>query len=390
MFGSAEHASGLTSSSRGRSNIHGMCADSHIYTRSVDPPRSITRSPQPQLVDFLNLTMSNTSPDKYKWLPLWPLPRTQALNTKTFRPPPLDGSLTVPEMYDWHLENSPEHPLFVHSAEDGMTGTIKMAEAVKAMHRAGRKIQSLFEYDPKSRPEVPYLAFVANSGVSKALHRFHSHLTDPSDTITFFTTMVGVMRIGLAAFPISTRNSPAAIAHLLTKTRAPYLLVGPEPAYQELVAHALKLLEETKTPIPRIASMPVFEDLYAPQPHVPFEPLPALSFSMDDPVLIMHSSGQFTRYTLSPRLTEAPGSTSFPKPVPWTNYRFIMLGIAPCERRVDRVSSSRSLMCFCRLWRAGLVRMPYNLPRHADVPRHGKSEYHRRCSCFVDFHTRWS
>ena len=139
------------------------------------------------------------------------------------------------------------------------------------------------------------------------------------------------MRTGLAAFPISTRNSPAAVAHLLQKTRAPYLLVGPEPAYQELVAHALELLKGTKTPIPRIAQMPVYEDLYAPQKHVPFEPLPALSFNMDDPVLIMHSSGKFGSFDLRPRTHRRVGSTSFPKPVPWTNYRFIMLGIAPCE-----------------------------------------------------------
>ena len=57
------------------------------------------------------------------------------------------------------------------------SATIKMAEAVKAMHRAGRRVQSLFDLDLKTRPEVPYVAFVVNSGefTCCVIHYWLSH-----------------------------------------------------------------------------------------------------------------------------------------------------------------------------------------------------------------------
>ena len=59
---------------------------------------------------------------------------------------------------------------------------------------------------------------------------------------------------------------------------------------QELAAHAFELMKEAGTPIPHVSTMPVFEDLYRAQ-HEPFEPLPPLNVAMDDPVMVMHSSG---------------------------------------------------------------------------------------------------
>lgn len=143
--------------------IYGLSSPTHDH-----PPTEPT----------LTEEMSTLNPDLYKSLPIPPLPRTQALNSKTFRPPPIDGSLTVPEIYDWHLENSPEHPLFMYSNDDGTSTTIKWSEGVKAIHRAGRLIQRLTGC--QSPAKVPILAILANTGI---LNR-PSHLAESDRRIS--------------------------------------------------------------------------------------------------------------------------------------------------------------------------------------------------------------
>lgn len=67
-----------------------------------------------------------------------PYPRTQALSSKTFDIPPIDGSLTIPEIYDWHLTHTPEHPIFEFVAADGETRVIKYPEACRAIYKASQ------------------------------------------------------------------------------------------------------------------------------------------------------------------------------------------------------------------------------------------------------------
>ena len=105
-------------------------------------------------------------PNNYKTLPIPPLPQTQCLTSTTFRVPPLDGSLTVPEIHDWHLENSPHHPLFQFAEDEGSVRTVRWAEAVRAFHRAGRIVQKDVRNDGTS---VPIVAIVAASGTSPSV-----------------------------------------------------------------------------------------------------------------------------------------------------------------------------------------------------------------------------
>lgn len=74
-------------------------------------------------------------------LPYPPVPKTQALSSLTFKPPPLDGSLTIPEFYDWHYHNSPEHPVLIFPEEDGRQRTVKWAETTQAIHTCARILQ---------------------------------------------------------------------------------------------------------------------------------------------------------------------------------------------------------------------------------------------------------
>lgn len=94
--------------------------------------------------------MTPTIPERFP-----PLPHTQALNSETFRPPPLDGSLTVPELYDWHLSNTPHHPLMEYVEEDGSIRTILWPEAVRAIHRTAGLVRGMMGCDAKELPEAP-------------------------------------------------------------------------------------------------------------------------------------------------------------------------------------------------------------------------------------------
>lgn len=100
-------------------------------------------------------------------LPPLPAPKQHhGLNSATFKQPPIDGSLLIPEMFDWHATHSPKHPLFVYPDDDGQVKTIKWAEAARAIHRAGHWLLSLVE--EAAVPPVdsrPLFAIVANSGM---------------------------------------------------------------------------------------------------------------------------------------------------------------------------------------------------------------------------------
>ena len=99
------------------------------------------------------------------------------------------------------------------------------------------------------------------------------------------------MRAGFTVFPISPRNSPAAIAHLLLKTSPAHLIIGPEPSLKELMAISYDLIKKDGAQPPQVSEMPFFDALYGTQLS-PFEPLPPVKRGHDDIALIMHSSGR--------------------------------------------------------------------------------------------------
>ncbi|KAI5119742.1 hypothetical protein M0805_008672 [Coniferiporia weirii] len=231
----------------------------------------------------------------YKVLPLASPPNTQALTSKTFKPPPLDGSLTIPGIYDWHLENTPDHPLFVYSDAQGHQHTITWPVAVKAIHRAAHVVHSRVGRD---------------RGVDE-LHPPVVAILSSTDTITYFTVLAGIFRAGLTAFPISPRNSPTAVAHLIRKTKVTHILVGHEQASRTLSDMTLELLNNDGEGKPRTSLMPSYEEIYTSDAE--FKPFPLVKPDLDSIVLYLHSSG----------------STAFPKPIPWTHYRFLLFGWIP-------------------------------------------------------------
>lgn len=92
------------------------------------------------------------------------IPRTQALNSTTFQPPPLDGSLSIPELFDWHYEKSPDHTLFVYSNDDGTTTSITWKDAVRAIYKAGHMIRDLANRGSSSDGRRLVFGIVASNG----------------------------------------------------------------------------------------------------------------------------------------------------------------------------------------------------------------------------------
>ena len=150
------------------------------------------------------------------------------------------------------------------------------------------------------------------------------------DTITYGTLLVGVIRAGHVVFPISPRNSPQAVAHLLQKTGAAHVFIGVEPALQELADSAMKIVSVAgSVTTPTTSPMPTFEDLYVGD-GADFKPLAHYRPGWDDDALIMHSSGASHYPVRVQRLIVSLGSTAFPKPIVWSHYRLLLLSLIPC------------------------------------------------------------
>ena len=93
-----------------------------------------------------------------------PPPPTQALNTTTFVPPPLDLSLTTAEIIDFHRTHSPNHIVYVYEDAPGERKQITFSTWVRAIHRAGRYVRDLFQLPEPQVGAKPIISMLANSG----------------------------------------------------------------------------------------------------------------------------------------------------------------------------------------------------------------------------------
>ncbi|KII90166.1 hypothetical protein PLICRDRAFT_40364 [Plicaturopsis crispa FD-325 SS-3] len=235
----------------------------------------------------------------------------QGATSTTWKAPPLDGSVTVPEMFDFHLQNSPDHPLFVYHNIDGEGATtVTWAQATRAVHRAANLILALTNGHKDGRKTVAIL------GVA--------------DALTYTLLVMGIMRSGHIPFPISPRNSPPIVTHLLNKTSASILFVSPDPAMQSLAAAGSKDINYAGL---ELHDMPLHEALFpAEDGPVPTPPITQW-LAANELALILHSSG----------------STAYPKPIPIKHLFVLQQGKAPWWGEVDlcgHISALHSLPMF--------------------------------------------
>lgn len=95
-----------------------------------------------------------------------PPPQTQGLSSKTFRAPPLDGTLTLPEIFDWHLEHTPDHRVFTFTSDDGKVRDIFWPETVTATHVGAKIIRERLSSRVNMGSPTPVVAILAPSGMA--------------------------------------------------------------------------------------------------------------------------------------------------------------------------------------------------------------------------------
>ena len=92
-----------------------------------------------------------------------PVPQLPCNRCATFSQPPLDGSLCMSEIYEWHARHSPDHPMFQYLDDGGSTITISFKDAMYAMHRGGRLLRTAVEA-AQLRSKHPIIAALSLSG----------------------------------------------------------------------------------------------------------------------------------------------------------------------------------------------------------------------------------
>ncbi|KAJ7607406.1 hypothetical protein FB45DRAFT_948237 [Roridomyces roridus] len=231
------------------------------------------------------------------------LPTPQGLSSSTFRQPPLDGTLLIPEIFDHHAEHSPNHPLFCYADSTGTVETITWSRATRAIHKAGQVcLEQVGDVEAGNRPVIAILA--------------------AADQITYFTTIAGILRAGFQAFPISPRNSDVGVAHLLKSTKCSHVF-----------------LSEQKI---NILPMPTFDDLYAPSESTSSLP-PMQKLGLEEPAVILHSSG----------------STAFPKTITFT-FRILMeSGLIPYYGQMDLCGHILSAHAVPMFHLMGVILLPW-------------------------------
>ncbi|KAF8579177.1 acetyl-CoA synthetase-like protein [Ramaria rubella] len=142
-----------------------------------------------------------------------------------------------------------------------------------------------------------------------------------SDTITHYTFGCGILRSGCTTFHISTRNSPAAIAHLLTLTNCHHIFVSEDAAMEGVCSAARTILDSQGRSL-SVYKVPSYTDLYTRSDlqlsiSIPLEEDP------DRTAIILHSSG----------------STDFPKPVYVTHRIFMQWMRHPGMKVTPRINS---------------------------------------------------
>ncbi|TCD62140.1 hypothetical protein EIP91_007292 [Steccherinum ochraceum] len=208
--------------------------------------------------------------------------------TSVPKSPPRDGSLYVlPGFMDFHAEHAPNNSWVTFPSREDPTksASVSYQEGVEATHRVAHALRP-----GRTGPEQEVVAMLLNC-----------------DSIMYNATMIGMFRAGIVPFPMSPKNSPEAVCHMLRTTKCHRVLS--QPSLSALTSAVKATLEEEGHSV-QLEELPAFHDIFPTlvsrqvngDAHV--EPYPARNppRGMDDLVIYIHSSG----------------STGLPKSIPWT------------------------------------------------------------------------
>lgn len=91
------------------------------------------------------------------------VPVSQGLSSTTFTPPPLDGSSTPAEIYDWVFQHNKTHPVFVTPTDNGRTKTLLWGEVLGAMYRGAKLLRETIGTKPGT-PASPIVGILSTTG----------------------------------------------------------------------------------------------------------------------------------------------------------------------------------------------------------------------------------
>ncbi|KAJ6538443.1 hypothetical protein DFH09DRAFT_1398139 [Mycena vulgaris] len=231
----------------------------------------------------------------------------------TYSLPSVDGSLL--QSFEFHATTNPHHPLFRYDSASASEGyeDITWRQAVTMFDTTAKIIRGRLggggTVDCTPPPVVGILA--------------------STSAILYASLIFGTIRAGCTVFPLSTRNSDIAIAHLIAESGVKYLLVSQDAHMQEIARKANTILHSKNVHI-NIVPIPTYEEISTDE-HSDLETLPPVQTIDDERVIIIaHSSG----------------STSFPKVIPLT-HKYLIRNSGP--RLVDfstRIQSTHSSAMF--------------------------------------------
>ncbi|KAF8868636.1 acetyl-CoA synthetase-like protein [Gymnopilus junonius] len=203
--------------------------------------------------------------------------------------PPLDGTVNIEEAIEFHWKHNADAPFYVFS-EDGKDIVTKISylEFGRACHRVARYVGSRF----KSTERRPVIALIALA-----------------DVAVYQAVCIGIMKAGFIPFPISSRNTPAAVVNLLKKTNCHCLLTTRSTLRELLDGISVKLQIEVSSYQLLVDDIPSLQEIY-----------PKLGHEHEDDPFVPYSS-----QTARPAITDtaiyihSSGSTGFPKAIPQTH-----------------------------------------------------------------------
>ncbi|KAF8436597.1 putative nonribosomal peptide synthetase [Boletus edulis BED1] len=207
--------------------------------------------------------------------------------------PPLDHSLLLPDLINFHMERNPSHPIFVYANESvpNTLTEISFLEFGQAAHRVAHALRP-----SRQGPDREVVILIANT-----------------DTILYHAIVAGLLITGWVPFPVSPRNSAAAIVDMMKKTNCSRIATLGH-AHKVLIDGIRREFEGERLTVYEVPTLryafPKLGKEIATDSFTPYPP-PLKRPDLDSPAVYMHSSG----------------STGFPKPIPHS-YRIQLQWIA--------------------------------------------------------------
>jgi acyl-CoA synthetase (AMP-forming)/AMP-acid ligase II len=252
-------------------------------------------------------------------------------SSKPFKALPLDAQPTIPEIFAHHAESCASHNFFVYANGEDIK-SITYAQAYRAQLKVAHAVQAVYESNAhlhSSREDQAVIGILANLGTRPrafasplpkidsrqhhVLYNDDGHHACKGEMRCSAPLCWHLLQTGAASFPISTRNSPLAVAHLLRSTNTRQIFVSEDTTMQSLFNETAKLLAQDGFAVQAL-DVPQFEDLYNDEAAPASEDVQLWPFDFASLAIILHSSG----------------TSSFPKPIRIPHRQFLSFGAVTC------------------------------------------------------------